>query len=57
MDDITNKYEFQLILQEAAQYRLLRRVIDSFPVDERDSGSGSIRSRECLASPGRADDK
>jgi hypothetical protein len=39
MDDITNKYEFQRILQEAAQYRLLRRVFDSLPPDERDSSS------------------
>jgi hypothetical protein len=36
MDDITNKYEFQRILQEAAQYRVLRRVFESLPADERD---------------------
>jgi hypothetical protein len=36
MDDITSKYEFQRILQDAAHYRLLRRVFESLPADERD---------------------
>jgi hypothetical protein len=29
MDDITKNYRFQRILHEAAQYRVLRRIIDS----------------------------
>jgi hypothetical protein len=29
MDDITKNYRFQRILHEAAQYRFLRRIIDS----------------------------
>jgi len=32
MDDISKKIEFQLVLQDAAKYRLLRRIID----DDRD---------------------
>jgi hypothetical protein len=28
MDDISKKIEFQLVLQDAAKYRLLRRIID-----------------------------
>jgi hypothetical protein len=28
MDDITKKYEFQLILQDAAKYRMIRDIID-----------------------------
>jgi hypothetical protein len=43
MDDITNKYEFQRILQEAAQYRVLRRVFESLPADERDSDKPAPR--------------
>jgi hypothetical protein len=29
MDDITQKYEFQQILRDAAEYRLLRRYIEA----------------------------
>jgi len=29
MDDITKNYRFQRILHEAAQYRVLRRIIDN----------------------------
>jgi hypothetical protein len=36
MDDITNKYEFQRILRDAAHYRVLRRVFDSLPADKGD---------------------
>jgi hypothetical protein len=32
MDDISKKIEFQLVLQDAAKYRLLRRIIG----DDRD---------------------
>jgi len=32
MDDISKKIEFQLVLHDAAKYRLLRRIID----DDRD---------------------
>jgi hypothetical protein len=33
MDDVSRKIEFQLVLQDAAKYRLLRRIID----DDRDA--------------------
>lgn len=33
MDDITKKYEFQEILRDAAQYRMLRQIFES---DRRD---------------------
>jgi hypothetical protein len=36
MEDLTKKYEFQRILQDAAQYRVLRRVFESLPADECD---------------------
>jgi hypothetical protein len=29
MDDITQKYEFQQILRDAAEYRVLRRIMDA----------------------------
>ena len=29
MDDITQKYEFQEILRDAAEYRVLRRIVDA----------------------------
>jgi hypothetical protein len=29
MDDPSKKYEFQLVLQEAAKYRMIRRLIDA----------------------------
>jgi len=29
MDDITQKYEFQEILRDAAEYRVLRRIMDA----------------------------
>ena len=29
MDDITKKYEFQLVLQDAAKYRMIREIIDN----------------------------
>jgi hypothetical protein len=29
MDDITQKYEFQEILRDAAEYRILRRIMDA----------------------------
>jgi hypothetical protein len=29
MDDPSKKYEFQLVLQDAAKYRMIRRLIDS----------------------------
>jgi hypothetical protein len=28
MDDITKKYEFQLLLQDAAKYRMIRDIIE-----------------------------
>jgi hypothetical protein len=29
MDDITQKFEFQQILRDAAEYRVLRRIMDA----------------------------
>ena len=29
MDDPSKKYEFQLVIQDAAKYRTIRRLIDS----------------------------
>jgi hypothetical protein len=29
MDDISNKFEFQLVLQDAAKYRMIRDIIDN----------------------------
>jgi hypothetical protein len=46
MEDITKKYEFQQILQEAAHYRLLRRVFDSLPVDKRDGYERAALSKD-----------
>jgi hypothetical protein len=34
MDDITNKPEFQRILEEAAQYRVLREVVRALDRDK-----------------------
>jgi hypothetical protein len=34
MDDITQKYEFQQILRDAAEYRVLRRIIDAGRTNE-----------------------
>jgi hypothetical protein len=28
MDDPTKRYEFQLVLQDAAKYRMIRQIID-----------------------------
>jgi hypothetical protein len=28
MDDVTKKYELQLVLQDAAKYRMIRQIID-----------------------------
>ena len=29
MDDITQKYEFQQIIRDAVEYRMLRRIMDA----------------------------
>jgi len=36
MDDITKKPEFQRILEEAAQYRVLREVVRALDRDDED---------------------
>jgi hypothetical protein len=52
MDDISKKIEFQLVLQDAAKYRLLRRIID----DDRDIGLPEQRFERAGLAP-RGDDK
>jgi len=39
MDDITKEYRFQRILHEAAQYRVLRRIIESDHSYDQDASS------------------
>jgi len=53
MDDVSKKIEFQLVLQEAAKYRLLRRIID----DDRDVRFPERRFERLGLVPDRADDK
>ena len=52
MDDISKKIEFQLVLQDAAKYRLLRRIID----DDRDIRLPEQRFERAGLAP-RGDDK
>jgi len=46
MDDFTKKPEFQRILEEAAQYRVLREVVNAL---DRDSNE-RVKSKRGLAS-------
>jgi len=36
MDDITQKYEFQQIIRDAVEYRMLRRIMDAGRATETD---------------------
>jgi len=53
MDDISKKIEFQLVLNDAAKYRLLRRIID----DDRDIRLPEQRFERARLAPDRGDDK
>jgi hypothetical protein len=52
MDDISKKIEFQLVLNDAAKYRLLRRIID----DDRDIQLPEQRFEKAGLTPGRSND-
>ena len=49
MDDISKRIEFQLVLQDAAKYRLLRRIID----DDRDMQLPERQFEKAGLAPGR----
>jgi hypothetical protein len=52
MDDFTKKFEFQLVLQDAAKYRMVRRIIDT----DRDVRFPERRFEKLGLVPDRADD-
>jgi hypothetical protein len=52
MDDITKKYEFQLLLQDAAKYRMIRDIIE----DDHDACHNGASRRSGLRQIGRAVD-
>jgi len=53
MDDISKKIEFQLVLHDAAKYRLLRRIID----DDRDVRLPEQRFEKAGLIPDRINEK
>jgi hypothetical protein len=53
MDDISKKIEFQVVLHDAAKYRLLRRIID----DDRDIRLPEQRFEKAGLTPDRPNEK
>lgn len=49
MDDITKEFRFQRILHEAAQYRVLRRIIESDRTFDHDAMAQLVTARDKIA--------
>ena len=50
MDDITQRYEFQQIIRDAVEYRMLRRILDAGRATE------TARMQQQLGIKGRRND-